>query len=97
MSSYTRRQIVELLRVEESFVLRLEEEEIIEVDAPESDAGEFSERMLERVRVADTLERDLDVNLGGVAIIVRMREEIAELKHALESALQTIRSGRSSS
>jgi hypothetical protein len=62
MSSYTRRQIVELLRVEESFVLRLEEEEIIEV-----------------------------------AIIVRMREEIAELKHALESALQTIRSGRSSS
>jgi hypothetical protein len=53
--------------------------------------------MLERVRVAHTLVNDLDVNLAGVVIIVRMREEIGELRHALESALQKIRSRSSTS
>jgi MerR family transcriptional regulator/heat shock protein HspR len=96
MTFYTRSQIVELLHVEESFLVLLEQEEIIQADAPDSEER-FSERMLERVRVADTLTRDLDVNLGGVAIIVRMREEMAELRHALGSALQTIRSGRTHS
>jgi hypothetical protein len=97
MTFYTRREIVDLLHIDEAFVTVLEQEEIVEADAPEEEKGEFSERMLERVRVADTLVRDLDVNLGGVAIIVRMREEIAELRHALGSALEAIRSGRHSS
>ncbi len=94
MTFYTRHQVVELLRIEEGFLERLEQEEVVEVDAPESAEGVFSERMLERARVADTLVRDLDVNLGGVAIIVRMREEIAELHHALGTALHTLRSER---
>ncbi len=94
MTFYTRHQVVELLRIDEGFLERLEQEEIVEVDAPESAEGVFSERMLERARVADTLVRDLEVNLGGVAIIVRMREEIAELHHALGTALQTLRSER---
>jgi hypothetical protein len=92
MTFYTRRQIVELLDLEEGFIQALEQEEIIEADGPEPKAIEFSERMLERVRVAHTLVHDLDVNLAGAVIIVRMREEISELQHALESALQRLRS-----
>lgn len=97
MTFYTRRQIVELLDVEEGFVRALEQEEIIESDGPEPSKLEFSERMLERVRVAHTLVDDLEVNLAGVVIIVRMREEIGELRQALESALQRIRSRSPSS
>jgi MerR family transcriptional regulator/heat shock protein HspR len=93
MTIYTRRQILELLNVEEDFLVALEQEEVIEPDGPEPRAGEFSERMLERVRVACTLVNDLDVNLAGVVIIVRMREEIGELRDALESALERLRSG----
>jgi MerR family transcriptional regulator/heat shock protein HspR len=95
MRFYTRRRIVELLHVEEGFVETLEQEEVIQIDAPVEAEGEFSERMLERVRVADTLVRDLDVNLAGVAIIIRLREEMADLRTKLGSALQAIRQGRS--
>ncbi len=96
MTVYSRRTIVELLQIDEGFVRALEQEEIIETDTPEGSEGEFSEQMLERARVADTLVRDLEVNLAGVAIIIRMREEIADLKHKLGSALHSLRSSRSS-
>ncbi len=92
MTFYSRRQVVELLEVEDEFLTSLEQEEIVQIDAPASSEGDFSERMLERVRVADSLVRDLEVNLPGVAIILRLREEMVELRHALGSALQRIRS-----
>ena len=92
MSFYSRRQVVELLEIEDEFLASLEQEEIVEIDAPASSEGDFSELMLERVRVADSLVRDLEVNLPGVAIILRLREEMAELRHALGSALHRIRS-----
>ena len=77
MTYYTRRQLIELLRVEEAFLVALEQEEIVLCDAPESEPDTYSERMLERVRVADNLVKELDVNLPGVAVIVQMREELA--------------------
>ncbi len=77
---YTRRQIIELLEVEEDLVLALEREEIIEVE----DGDAYSEQMLERVRVAANLMADLDVNLPGVAIIVRLREELSTTRHQLQ-------------
>jgi hypothetical protein len=39
--------------------------------------------MLERVRVADNLVHELEVNLAGVAVIVQMREEVATLREQL--------------
>lgn len=96
MTFYTRQRIVEILRVDQAFLESLEQEEIIEVDAPGNAEGEYSERMLERVRVADTLVQDLDVNLAGVAIIVRLREELGDLRTKLGSALQLLRSHRPS-
>ncbi len=87
MTSYTRTQIVELLHVDDGFVALLEEEEIVFVDEPEAMPDTYSERMLERVRVADTLVHELEIDLAGVAIIVRMREEMATLRQALVRAL----------
>jgi MerR family transcriptional regulator, heat shock protein HspR len=80
---YTRRQIVEILEVEEEFVLALEREEVIFSDAPGGADRPYSERMLERVRVADNLVHDLEVNLPGAAVIVRLREEMAMLQHRM--------------
>lgn len=84
MRFYTRAEVVELLELDEGFLISLESEEIITVDAPSGEAGDFSERMLERTRVAHTLVHELDVNLAGAAIIVRMREEIAGLQRRLQ-------------
>ena len=91
MSYYTRKQIVELLSVDDGFIVSLEQEEIITRDAATGEPGEFSERMLERARVAHNLVRDLDVNLAGAAVIVRMREEMAGLRHRVEELLEELR------
>jgi hypothetical protein len=78
---YTRAQVIDLLDVEAGFLLALEREEIVCDDAPE--AGCYSEQMLERVRVAHQLVHELDVNLEGAAIILRMREDLAAARRDL--------------
>ena len=87
MNFYTRKQVIELLEIDDGFLVTLEREEIVAHDAPPGAAGEFSERMLERARVAQNLVRDLDVNLPGVAVIVRLREEMAGLRRRVEELL----------
>ncbi len=91
MRFYTRTEIIKLLEIDGGFVDVLEREEIIAPDAPASETGEFSEQMLERVRVAYNLVHDLDVNLPGVAIIIQMREEMSGLRHRLEGLLNELR------
>jgi hypothetical protein len=80
---YSRKEILETLDIDEGFVISLEREEILQIDGPQGSESRYSERMLERVRVAYTLMHDLDVNVEGAAIIVRLREEIADLQGQL--------------
>jgi MerR family transcriptional regulator, heat shock protein HspR len=91
MTFYTRTQIVQLLEIEDSFFVQLEGEEIVYRDAPEGYPGEFSEQMLERARVADNLVHELEINLPGVAVILRMREQVATLRHHVESLASELR------
>ncbi|MFQ5512937.1 MAG: chaperone modulator CbpM [Myxococcota bacterium] len=91
MRYYSRLEIVELLEIEADFLEELEQEEIIQRDAPPEAAGEFSGRMLERVRVASNLVHDLEVNLPGAAIIIRLREEISGMQHQIEDLLKHTR------
>jgi MerR family transcriptional regulator/heat shock protein HspR len=87
MTFYTRKQMLELLEIDDGFLVTLEREEIVNRDAPAGAPGDFSELMLERARVAQNLVRDLDVNLPGVAVIVRLREEVSGLRRRLEQLL----------
>jgi hypothetical protein len=84
---YTRAEIVEILELDEGFLLELEREEIVVADAPRGAGGAYSERMLERARVAWNLVQDLEVNLPGAAVIVRLREEMAALQRGLGELL----------
>jgi MerR family transcriptional regulator/heat shock protein HspR len=86
---YTRVEIARILRVDTGFVAQLEREEIIRAE----DVGEaFSEQMLERVRVAHNLVTELEVNLAGVAIILRMREQMSTLHEELEQMSRALHS-----
>ncbi len=85
MKFYSRREIQQLLEIDDRLWIALEREEVLVGDAPSP--GCYSERMLERARVARNLVEELDVNLAGAAIIVRMREEMAALRHDLERIL----------
>lgn len=83
MTYYSRREIVELLSVDEEFITVLEREEIVCADASDPEHC-FSAAMLERIRAADTLVHELEVNLPGVAVILRMREELATVRRRLQ-------------
>jgi hypothetical protein len=71
--------------------IALEEEHILVRDAPGERSEEFSDIMLERARVAANLVEELDVNLPGVAVIVRMREAMAQQRRTIESFMQQLR------
>ena len=94
MNYYTRRQLVEFLQVGDEFLVSLEQESIVERDAPESMDEEFSDIMFERVRVAANLVEELEVNLPGVAVILRMREEIAGQRRTIEEFVLRLRESK---
>ncbi len=81
MSVYTLRQIAEILGLDPEFLEQLAREEIL---FPEPGIGSeveicYSDRMLERARVAHELVHELEVNLAGASVIVRLREEMVVL------------------
>ena len=94
MTYYTRRQLVEFLQVGDEFLISLEQESIVERDAPESMDEEYSDIMFERVRVAANLVEELEVNLPGVAVILRMREEIAGQRRTIEEFVLRLRESK---
>lgn len=93
MTTYSRKQLLEIVETDDGFLTALIREEIVAADAAAStDPDRFSELMLERVRVAQNLVRDLDVNLAGAAIIIRMREELADLQRRLAAFAESFES-----
>lgn len=92
MRFYTREELLEVTGIEASFLVTLEVEEIVLRDAPDSAC--YSERMLERARVARELVQELDVNLPGASIILRMREELSHLRREVEGLVAELRRSR---
>ncbi len=84
---FTYTEVLERIEIDAEFLRTLEQESIVTRDAPAEVPGEYSERMLERARVAHTLVHELDVNLAGAAIIVRMREEMSGQRRRIERFL----------
>ena len=90
MRTYDRRELLARLDLEEAFLRQLERESIVHLDIgsdvegrADAEAGRYSERMVERVRVAYSLVTELEVNLPGVAVILRMRETLAHTQGKL--------------
>jgi hypothetical protein len=80
MTSFERSEVVRLLNVDDAFLESLERESIVQVDV---EGHLFSARMVERVRVAHSLIYELEVNLSGVAVILRMREQLGGIRGTL--------------
>lgn len=92
MSGYTLRQICELLELDEELARELVHEAVLVADAPEG--GGFSAVMLERARVARELVQELEVNVAGAAVIVRMREELVDLRRAARALARELERAR---
>ena len=89
--SWTIREAVETLGVDEDFIETLESGEIISIPP----AGEGRERMLtlrdlEAIRVAKILVEEMDVNLPGVEVAMRMRQNMMDMRRQFDDILEDI-------
>lgn len=73
----------------EGWIVELVEEGAIEplgqgVELAQSEQWRFSSNSLHRARIAMRLQRDLEINLSGVALALDLLNEIEELKARLK-------------
>jgi len=88
---FTTTEIIEIFQVNEDLIVTLEQEEII---CPECSGDEslkhFSQEEIEKLRIAKMLIEDLDVNLPGVEIILRMRESMISMRRQFDDILDDL-------
>lgn len=88
---YTRKEVLHLLQIKEGLLFSLEKEEIIcPIEKDELHGELFSSLDLERVRLAKLLVEEMDVNLAGVDIILRMRQDMIELRRQFDVILEDV-------
>lgn len=87
--SLTLEQLCQACGVHEEWVVSLVEESIIEPQGDEIYLWRFSGSSLVRVRSAQRLQRDLGVNLAGIALALDLIEELDNLRTQLEIMRQS--------
>lgn len=83
--SLTLEQLCQACGVHADWVISLVEESIIEPQGNEVHVWRFSGASLVRVRSALRLQRDLGVNLAGIALALDLLEELENLRSQLKS------------
>lgn len=88
---YYRKQIIEILEVDESFLDELMAEDLIHPHQVES----FKERVfpqdqVERIRIIANLVQELEVNLAGAEVILEMRENMIRMQRQFDQILQVL-------
>jgi MerR family transcriptional regulator/heat shock protein HspR len=88
---WTITEVVEMLEIEESFLAELEEEDVIcPVCRDEPPKKLFKTSDLERLRLAKALVEDMGVNFAGVEVILRMRQNMLEMRRQFDAILEDL-------
>jgi MerR family transcriptional regulator/heat shock protein HspR len=88
---WTTHEVIEIFEIDERFLSELEEEEILcPTCRDDSPAKLFSSSELEKLRLAKLLIEDMDVNLPGVDIILRMRQNMIQMRKQFDAILEEL-------
>jgi MerR family transcriptional regulator, heat shock protein HspR len=88
---WTTTEIIETFQVSEELLIELEMEEILCPEcAANGSSKQFSSDELEKLRLARMLIEDMDVNLPGVEIILRMRDDMIHMRRQFDEILEDI-------
>ena len=88
---WTVTEVVEFFQVDEGFLDDLEEEEVLcSVCREEPENKVFSSLELEKLRLAKILYEDMGVNLAGVDIILRMRQNMIDMRGQFDEILEDL-------
>ena len=84
-------EVVELFQVEKRFIEDLEEEEVVHPVYRDNLPGKlFSMTDLEKLRLAKILVEEMGVNLPGVDVILRMRQNMIEMRSQFDTILEDL-------
>ncbi len=88
---WTVTEVVEFFQIEESFITDLEEEDVIDpVYRKEPLAKLFPSEEVEKLRLVKLIMEDMGVNLAGVEVILRMRENMVEMRRQFDDILEDL-------
>lgn len=88
---WTMTDVVEILQIDESFLADLEEEEIVcPICRENSSTKLFSASEMEKLRLAKILIQEMEVNVPGVDIILRMRQSIIDMRKQFDAVLEDL-------
>ncbi|HEY6032711.1 MAG TPA: hypothetical protein VIV58_00590, partial [Kofleriaceae bacterium] len=87
MTRYTYQHLLELVDGDDELIARLVEEgEIVR-----RDDGDIVRVDVERVLVARTLYRELEIDWNGIEVILRLRDELADARKRIEQLESGVR------
>ncbi len=89
---YYREQVIELFDCDEEFLRKLESEDLVStVQADSADRPVYSVDQVDRIRVIMNLVQEMDVNLPGCEVVLRMRENMLEMQEKFDKILDVLR------
>lgn len=88
---WTVTEVVETFEIDEGFLYALEEEEVLcSVIRKDRHTRVFPTRELEKLRLAKILYEEMGVNLAGVDIILRMRQNMIDMRGQFDDILEDL-------
>ncbi len=88
---WTITEIMETIHVDEGLIEELEREEIICSTCPEGhNLRHYSATEIDKVRLARILMEDMEVNMPGVEVILRMRQNMIEMRKQFDAILKDL-------
>jgi len=86
-------EVSDRFQVDECLIEELEREDIICSTCPEGHTiRHYSAPDLDKVRLAKILMEDMDVNMPGVEVIIRMRQNMIEMRKQFDAILEDMAS-----
>ena len=88
---WTLKEVVEIIEIDEVLLSELEEEGIVCPTCHENASTKnFTRLDVEKMRIAKLLIEDMDVNHPGVEIILRMRQDMIDMRQQFDTILENL-------
>ncbi len=88
---WTQREVIKILHIEQKLLEKLEEEDVI-CPAKKEENGErlYSATQIEHLRIVRILMEEMNVNIPGIDIILRMRQELLDMRNQFDKILEDL-------
>ncbi len=83
----TVKDLSRMCAVDERHIVELVQEGVLEVVDPDHPEWRFTGAALRRARLALRLERDLEINLAGIALALELLEELEQLRRQVRNGI----------